>query len=282
MGQSLKSGRVSVAKSKSIPFPTAVACWVDLLGYGGMISAAGFNPLHPQSFSARNRLWNYHTLVASHSMTYFPTLALNDGVIAYRDLSYRSASVTYDFLSRCWNLFKAINAHEKASGFPGARMVVAAGFRVKGSRRGYDSTAGQFRSLMERWRSGDLDAKQALDEARRIRPYSDILPQLQANYAFTKAYCAEKSGKAGGLGGAHCFVDLALLEEGKCEGMEFGPAVNWKDPNLDLQANFAPLLNLRPYSGTNGAPKGLRTGLEVAQHLAGDQDVLKALYASSK
>lgn len=251
------------------------------MGYGGMISAASFNPLHPQSISVRDRLRDYHAIVASQSARLFPTLVLNDGAIAYRDLSYRSASVTYDFLSRCWKLFNAITAQEAASGYPGARMVVAAGFRIKGRRGGLDSTAAQFKAVIERLKDGSIDAAQAVHEAGRIRPYFDILPQLQANYAFTKAYLAEKSGGKGGLAGARCFIDLALFEDRDCGWIEFGLPVHWQDRKLALRADFAPLLSMTPHSGQKPNPQGLRSGLHVAQHLAGDRDVLNALRAAS-
>ena len=89
-----------VAKSLSFPFQISVACWIDLLGYGRMISEAAFNPLDARAKIALKRLSRFHEIVASHSNRYFPTLALNDGAVAYRDLSLRSRSVTHDFLVR--------------------------------------------------------------------------------------------------------------------------------------------------------------------------------------
>jgi hypothetical protein len=247
-----------------------------------MISSANFNPLHPKALSARQRLRNFHEIVASQSVRVFPTLVLNDGAIAYRDLSYRTASVTYDFLQRCWKLFNAIQEKELASGHPGVRMVVAVGFRIKGRRGGLDSTASQFQSLIDRLKKGLIDSAQAIHEARRIRPYFDVLPQLQANFAFTKAYVAEQSGTKGGLGGAKLFVDLALFDDRKLEWIQLGPPIRWKHSALNLQADFAPLLKMTPHSGPEPSPLGLRNGLQVAQHLAGDQDVLSALRAATK
>ena len=66
----------------------------------------------------------YHDLIAEKSNRLFPTLVLNDGAVAYRDLSYRSPSVTYDFLMRCWELFIAIRKAEASSGNAGPRMVI--------------------------------------------------------------------------------------------------------------------------------------------------------------
>ena len=58
-----------------------------------------------------------------------------------------------------------------------------------------------------------MDADQAIREASRIDLSFDVLPQLQANFAFTKAYVAESDGKGGGLVGANCFVDLVLFRD---------------------------------------------------------------------
>jgi hypothetical protein len=161
---------------------------MDLLGYGAMIAEAEFNPLHPKALDALKRLRQFHKTVASLSDRHFPTLVMNDGAAAYRDLSLRSCEPTYEFLLRAWGLFNAIQKEENAGGFPGVRMVVATGFRMRGRRAGIDAMAGHFQSLMKRFQDGSVSATQALREASRIRQPFDIVPQLQANFAFTKAY----------------------------------------------------------------------------------------------
>lgn len=280
MKNTLSTG-LTVAKGKRFPFQTSVVCWVDLLGYGSMISEADFNPLHPNSYKARKRLKTFHEVVARESMQKFPTLVLNDGAIAYRDLSYRSASVTYDFLQRCWKLFNAICDEELSAGHPGPRMVVATGFRIKGRRGGMDSTGAQFQSLLKRVDRQEITSKQAISEARRIRPSSDIVPQLQANFAFTKAYVAESSGRRGGLGGSHCFIDLSLFENPKkLAWLELGTHVAWEDKKLRLKATFAPLLNLDLKKATTLSrrfPDGIRNGIQVAENITGDPNVIASL-----
>ena len=111
----------AVSKGTQFPFQVAVACWIDLLGYGRMISKAGFNPLHPDARHALARIRAFHRFIAEHSARHFPTLAMNDGAVAYRDLSFRSRSVTHDFLTRAWQMFEAIRNEENKSGYPGAR-----------------------------------------------------------------------------------------------------------------------------------------------------------------
>jgi hypothetical protein len=79
-----------VAKGRKFPIAVSVACWVDLLGYGAMIAEARFNPLHHRSNEAFQRLHNFHSAVAASGHRYFSTLVMNDGAVAYRDLSMRS------------------------------------------------------------------------------------------------------------------------------------------------------------------------------------------------
>jgi hypothetical protein len=270
----------SVSKGKNFPFQTAVVGWIDLLGYGAMISRAGFNPLHPESATAKRRLRKFHDVIASHSGRTFPSLVMNDGAVVYRDLSYRSASVTFDFLQRSWMLFNEINRLERNDGNPGARMVIAAGFRIRGRKAGMEATAGHFQSVMSRYTSGKITANQAIQEARRVKQSFDIIPQLQANFAFTKAYVAEQSGTAGGLSGSRCFVDLSLFAQPIPCCFEFEAPVDWMHEKLGLKTQFGPLKSLLPLNNNEksyGAPTGVRDGLEVARHLADDDDVLAAL-----
>lgn len=202
----------AVGKSVFFPFQTAITCWIDLLGYGRMMSDAGFNPLSAASGVAIRRLRRFHRLVAEHSRRAFPTLVMNDGAVGYRDLSYRTRWVTYEFLQDSWRLFQAINAAEVADGNPGARMVIATGFRMRGRRDGLDAVSIAFKDIIQKVRDEKITLEQAIGRASRIRSTFDIIPQLQANFAFTKAYRAEQAGSKAGLGGPNCFVDLSVFE----------------------------------------------------------------------
>lgn len=270
---------VSAIRSKTFPFQVAAACWVDLLGYGSMLSEAEFNPLHDMAVAAHKRLTKFHEIVAQHSERRFPTMAINDGAVAYRDLSLRTDAVTYDFVVRCWLLFCALRFAEEEHQYPGVRMVVASGFRARGSRRGIDATASHFGSIMRRVQSGKIDTRQAMHEARRIRPAFDVVPQLQANFAFTKAYTAEQTGARGGLSGPQCFIELSFFAEAKPSWLTFGDRVNWRHPTLNLTANFAPILNAEIPKASGHTPAGFRSGIEVGQLLTGDSDLLAALRA---
>jgi len=254
-----------VRKSMSFPFQTSVACWIDLLGYGSMIANANFNPLHPNSKLALKRLRAFHEIVARHSARTFPTLVMNDGAVAYRDLSFRGSSVTYDFLARAWSLFQSIQTKDHGDGFPGPRLVLASGFRMRGRRAGMDRTNRQFQSVLKRFEDGKIGAEQAITEAGAIRQSFDIVPQLQANFAFTKAYVAETSGKAGRLGGSNFFVEMNLFDSPDPDWITFGPAISWSFPSLNLATTFSPVNSIGAPRYAQHGPKGIRDGLQVAQ-----------------
>ena len=200
-----------VGKDIKFPFQVSIASWGDLLGYGSMMAEAQFNPLDERSKRCIRRLRTFHKVVAECSDRHFPTLVVNDGAAAYRDLSLRTNSVGYDFLDRAWSLFQEITLEERMNGFPGMRMVVACGFRVLGRRSAIETKHGKLNSILRRFRETGLTAEQAIREASTTRPSFDIVPQLQANFAFTKAYVADLTGKKGGLHGPNFYLDLSLL-----------------------------------------------------------------------
>jgi hypothetical protein len=206
---------------------------------------------------------------------------MNDGAAAYRDLSLRSNENTYDFLMRAWKLFSDIKKMERAQGMPGARVVLATGFRMRGRRAGIDASARHFSSIMRRYQNGKISADQAIREAARIRQPFDIIPQLQANFAFSKAYVAESSGTKGGLKGANFFVDLTIFSPSIPPWVLIGDRVRWSNERLKMKAEFAQILAFPPYKHVGG-PAGIRNGLEIAQHLAHDSNVLRALRCSRK
>ena len=271
-----------VGSANRFPFRTSVALWIDLLGYGSMISQAGFNPLHPAAKEALARVRRFHALVAEHSHRNFPTLVMNDGAVAYDDLSMRSSSKTYDFLFRAWNLYEAIRADEERNGLPGPRAVLACGFRMLGRRAGLDASTGHLASILERYEGKQITADEALREAAVMRPRFDIIPQLQANFAFTKAYVAESSGTAGGLPGARIYLDTSLLANEKPDWLKLGEEVHWRSNSHNLEAKFAPIESMISRHKPGSTNSGLRDGLQVAEHLAGDTNVLAALRAARK
>lgn len=262
------------------PFQVSIACWIDLLGYGESLAEAGFNPLDSRSKNAVLRLRKFHEQVALHSHRRFPSLVLNDGAVAYRDLTWNSAWTTFEFLRDAWVLYQAIAKIEATQGQPGARMVISTGFRLRGRRAGLDNRGERIKAVISALKNGQISHEDAVHKAAKINLNYDIVPQLQANFAFTKAYVAEQSGKKAGLGGARCFVDLDIFDVVKPDGLVVGETIHWKSERLNLTADFAPLLAIPDFSQngiTSKQQHGVRSGLQVAQHLAKNDDVLSAL-----
>jgi len=84
------------------------------------------------------------------------------------------------------------------------------------------------------------------------------------------------------LGGANFFVDLTLFEEPTPPWVATGETVNWSDDQLNMKVAFAPVLGFPIYKHVEGGPLGIRDGLQIAQRLADDPDVLTALRKAQK
>jgi hypothetical protein len=257
----------AIRKGAKVPFKLAVTAWLDLLGYGTAIASADFNPMHSASNRTLRRLRRFHEIVAQHSARNFRSLTINDGAVFYRDLSWRSTSVTYDFLERSWRAFLSVQEEDQKEGGAGARLVLAAGFRVLGSRRGIDASLAHVRTIFRRLETQEITSEEAIRETSSSGRHSDVIPQLQANFAFTKAYVAESSGSAGGLPGSNFYVDLCLFDDPQAPWITLGQPIRWSDTRLGLSADFAHVHQLVGL-GRRERPVGLRDGLAVAKALA--------------
>ncbi len=275
--KSSETGRVARARSASLPFQVSIACWIDLRGYGASIAEADFNPMHPAAGPALKRLRRFHDTVAAHSHGLFPTLVINDGAVAFRDLSLRSRNVGFDFLCRSWKMFQAVNAAEPAKDFRGARAIVAVGFRNRGRRRSRDFSSEHFSSIMTRLTSGIISQEQALFEAARVQPHFDIVPQLQANFAFTKAYVADDTGGSSGLTGSNFYVDNALFKLACPPWLDAEGPLQWEYSDLNLKADFLRVKGVQMRHHPQGGPIEVRDGLAVAKALAPSSSVMDAI-----
>lgn len=252
-----------------------VSCvaWIDLLAYGSQISASGFNPAHESANSAIHRLDRLHQAVSEKANRYFPTLAMNDGIIAYRDLSPRSHSVTYDFLSRSIDLFQHVNNIDMNElGHPGARMVVAPGFRVRRTLSFEKHlNEGRGKRIKQKLREGTITPEQAVNEALKARQFFDSTPELQGNFALTRAYLADESGSAAGLGGANCFIDLSLFSNPHPDWIAFSKTIEWS--SRGMAATFGCLEKLDHEKASAVQSKGILDAFEIAKTLSDDPDI---------
>ena len=277
-----------VGMKVEFPFQIAACCWVDLLGYGSAIRKANYNPLHPEARNAVARIRAFHQIVADHSAKTFPTLVMNDGACGYFDLSYRTRWPTFDFIQRSKSLYDAIQKRDIIDGHPGSRMVISVGFRLRGRALQRSAMRGEFvKRILRKLEQGKISPQEAVTTASKFGTPFDIVPHLQANFAFTKSYIPEQAGSAGGLPGPGCYVDQMLFD---CErirdnDIKLGPAIDWKSEGYGLAAVFRKLHYVRTAKQTetvdgemtNHGPAGFRDALEIAQLLSGDAKVLEAL-----
>lgn len=256
------------AATATAPAYVAIACWLDLLGYGGAIDKAGFDPAHPMARAPLRRLQAFHRIVSKHSSGGFPTLVMNDGAVAYSNVELVRSEKVWRFLQRCWALYGEALTTDRASGAPGLRGVVAVGLRAKGSNRGIIAQEDALTRIIEDLAAGRIDKAKALADARKVRRVFDIIPQLQANFAFTRAYEAEQSGTAGGFPGPNLFLDTAIFNDEVPHWIRSDPPFSWTPKKTSLATSFIALREIEPVPD-DIAHAALRSGrqlLEILSH----------------
>ena len=239
----------------------AVVGWIDLLGYGSMLRRAAFDPTVPEAIE---RLALFHETVNSAVSFRLHLAILNDGAIAYLDLSPRSRSVTFDFVAQVVALHQRVNERDQGQGYPGARTVIAAGFRHRGFKQDRPNFLAD--NLVRRAKRGTLNAPEAVQKALRLRHSARTVPELQANFAFTRAYLADQSGSRAGLAGPHLFLDLCLFEVPPPEWIHLDATIPWSVEGMSTAFGRLAVLD-RKAAGRVGHV-GIRNALEVADGLS--------------
>ena len=217
-------------------------------------------------------------------MRAFNVLVMNDGAVAFRDLSPRSRSVTADFLQRAWSLHQDINRHDMNDGFPGSRMVVAAGFRVR--MRNIVNHGTKYDNIKERRQARTISEEQAIAEALRARPHFGVIPELEANFAFTKAYLVDQNkkdnenDKKGRFPGPAMYVDAALFDEGIPDWITVCRKIPWEYPGLT--GTFLQIEGLDRKRAGQFNHAGILNSFEIASRLGASQDLIEQMKASSR
>lgn len=99
-----------------------------------MLRECNFDPTSKETKNAWIRLGNFNRLSIKHSALIFPILQINDGIVSWRELTFRTKSVTQDFIDRSLAFFYELTDMEKQNSFPGPRMVISVGVRMKMER----------------------------------------------------------------------------------------------------------------------------------------------------
>lgn len=256
------------AKGSKRSIEVSCVAWIDLLGYGSMLEASSFDLVNDVTKQAVERIHKFHEIVSSHSCRYLPTFVMNDGAVVYRDMSPRSRSVTYDFLKRSIDLYAKINETDiNQCGFPGARMVVAAGFRARRKMQNCQHLATKFAvTLKNKIDLGEISVDQAISQALSFRKPSDVVPELQSNFAFTKAYLADNAGSKAGLGGPSCYVDLSIFTKELPLWIDFDETINLSLKGMNC--TFGKLKSIDHISAGKVQHNGILDSFGIAENIS--------------
>lgn len=223
---------------KKVPY---IVAWIDLLGYGQMLRDCNYDPTSKKAAEAVHRLEVFHEISLKHSCPAFQFFQINDGIVAWRELSIRTSSVTEDFIKRSIDFFNDVSETEKKLGFPGPRMVIATGISMK-MKTNYAAIAKKrAEALIESVNNGEIAVEEAIYKASSLKSYCNAVEVLQANFAFSRAVKAEESGTKGGLPGNNIYIDMNIFKTSKIKCLDLDAPFLW-DKEKGLETHFSRII----------------------------------------
>lgn len=274
MAKNPKTGR-----GKKRLYEVACVAWFDLLGYGSMLEKVSFDPTAALAEEALNRLNEFHEFTSKHANRYFRIHAINDGVIIFNDMSPRASTKTFDFLDRLLKLYSEFNFFEQEKNLPGARMVISVGFRVRIKAQIIKDEQTKLGNIFKRIADGIISFPQAINEAFKAKPFFGYIPELQANFAFTKSYLVDNAGTKGGFGGANCYIDMALFSTTKLDWLEFDSLIEWE--GMGMKATYGKLKKQRRDIAIQQKHKEVLDAFEIAKNISKEDDITNILVQST-
>lgn len=257
----------------------SICAWIDLLGYGSMLTESQYDPTVNLSLKAVERLETFHKTAAKHSHRRFNIHALNDGLICSMDISPRTQKVTSDFIKRIIKLHEEINIVDAAIGYYGARTIIASGFRIRSTEK-ITVESGIKNAIFRRLDEGTLTVKEAINMAMQSRPYFGVIPELQANFAFTKAYLVDNAGSKGGFAGPNCFIDLSIFSNPLPNFISFSEYINWNSSGLWGKFGKLDKFNFERAHSNNDV--GFLSGFEIAENITKSPNAEKRIREMTK
>lgn len=215
-----------------------VAAWFDLYAYGAEIEEACFDPSDHRADKPIKRLRAFQRIVRDNSTSMFSTLVINDGAAVQTNIEEPRSDKAWLFIQRCWKLYREATDADLRSGGLGLRAVIAVGLRAKGARAGIAAQEEAHTAIIDALVSGEIDRDEAVLRARRVRRVFDIVPALQANFAFTRAYEAESSGRRGGFPGPNLFLDTMIFKNGIPDWIHASHPQPWRPAKTSLSTSF--------------------------------------------
>lgn len=256
------------------------SAWLDLLGYGAQLNKIKYDFTNVGGDEVIKRLQDFHSIVAKKSHRNFRSLTINDGSAFFKDLSPNINSVTWDFISRCVDVFESVKKSELDSNNPGTRMVICAGFRARNENRSRSRNVGLEENILEKLKLGEISPVQAVKQAMQAPRYHDVVPEIQSNMAFAKAYNAESAGSSAGFKHNRCYIELSLFDSDIPTWIVFSDTVNWKFG--DSLVEFGELDSI-DHAGCNKVnASGVLSAWEVAKRISGNLGIEKKLRKYTK
>ena len=102
-----------------------------------------------------------------------------------------------------------------------------------------------------------MSVNQAINQALAAKPFYDVVPELQANFAFTKAYLADRGGSAEGLPGPNFYLDLSIFEELILAWLRLHDKTDWQSSGMSATFGTSLSLTQRKLEGVDSP--GFRT-----------------------
>lgn len=262
----MKEKRVGIGKQNGFHSALFAVTWVDLLGYGTMLRECNFDPTSKEAKNALIRLENFNRLSIKHSASVFPILQINDGIVSWRELSFRTKSVTQDFIDRSLAFFYELTDMEKQNSFPGPRMVISVGVRMKMESNKKEVAKQRAEYLLKQIQEEKITYEQAVYTACSFYDFCNGVNALQANFAFTKSYLAEESGRKGGFEGNNAFIDMSFFAKDSLdlECISFDKQFSW-EAYKGLETTYAKVINYNRDSFIMHSPDEILSTLEIAK-----------------
>lgn len=257
----------------------SICAWIDLLGYGSMLKDAGFDPSVDLAQDAINRLEIFHKTASNFATRKFNIFAINDGLICNMDLSSDSKRIPMNFLKNVIELHNEINRIDIQNGFYGARTIVSAGFRVR-KVNSVTVISGVKDFLLKKLSKKAIKPEEAVNMAIKSRPYFGIIPELQANFAFTKSYLVDTDGSSAGFKGPKCFIDLAIFEQPMPEFIKFSNYINWNKYGLNAKFGEMKECDLKKMQELKG--NGFLDAKGVGENITNSPEVLERINRISR
>jgi hypothetical protein len=110
-----------------------------------------------------------------------------------------------------------------------------------------------------------MSPAQAIREAAQRRVAFGSPAELQANFAFTKAYLADASGSKAGLGGPQCYVDMAFFNDAPPPWIGFSRVISWSCRGME--GSFGELAHFSRKDAGKARYAGIRDAVELADSM---------------